>query len=101
MHRIRDSPHIPKGAIYFDIARFSNFQFSAITSSTFSDKISIENTALVDEYSTKKSLFFSLASQSRKFKENILDLIFHDFQTQISPKLQALSLPPGSVPKSF
>ena len=58
LHLIRDSPNISKSAIYFDFAQYSNFYFSATTSLISSTKISIENTAPVDEYSFRKSLIF-------------------------------------------
>ena len=60
MHRIRDSPNIPKSAIFYVFALYSNFEFSATTSSISSIEISIENTALVDKYSTKNHCFSPL-----------------------------------------
>ena len=45
--------------LFFCIIRYSNFQFSATTNSIPSIKISIENTGLVDKYSTKKFIVFT------------------------------------------
>ena len=46
MHRICESSKIPKTAICFDFARYSDFQFSATASSIFSVEILFQNLVL-------------------------------------------------------
>ena len=51
-------------------------------------KISVENTALLDEYSTKKSSFFSLATESwvRKFQRKPFDFNFSRYSNSYFTK---------------
>ena len=51
---------------FFDFVRYSNLKLWATTSSISSIKMLIGSTSLVHNFSTKKSLFFSLASVSWK-----------------------------------
>ena len=60
--------HIFHEELFFD--RYSNSQFSATTSWISSIKISIENTALVGEHSTRRSLSFSFPSESWWFENS-------------------------------
>ena len=90
LQQFRDSENIPESATFIDSDRYLNFQFSATTTSVSSMKIWSKKTVLVDDYSTKKSFFFSLASESwfsENSKENFLILILLDTETQISTKL--------------
>ena len=56
----RDSPKFTESVIYIQYNRYSNFLFSATTILVTRIKVSIENTSLIGQYSTEKSLFLPL-----------------------------------------
>ena len=87
MHLTRDSPNSPKISVFSLYARYSNFKFTATTSSIFSNKITIENTTLVDEYSRKKIIVFLSCIRTliaRRFHREHFMLIFQTIQTHLA-----------------
>ena len=83
MHWFRKSPKIPEFTNFFDLSGYSKFYFPTTTSSFFSLKNSIKNTALVGEYSSKESLLLFLESVfcfSENSKKIVLILFFFIYQ---------------------
>ena len=95
-----------KNAIHNDINGHSIFYFSATTNSISTLKISIENqkpSTCRQVLNLKKSLFILLHQNPDSPKspyKNFSMLIFLDFRSHISTKLQVCSVPSGSASKT-
>ena len=96
MPLIRDSPKITKSAIFFQ-TRYSDFYFTATTSSISSINMSIKNTASVDEYAAKYQCFIPRIRilTVQKFQRKLSIFIFPDIQIQIPPALRVFFNPIG------
>ena len=91
MHRIRDSPFVPKSAIYLDFVRYSNFYLSATTGSIQNLRRKHCTCRRVFNWKTFVWFFCISIPIVQIFQKNI-QIIFIHFQTHISPKLRVLFL---------